>query len=392
MRHRLFSYLILLSLILSIYSCNGKRAGNDNFVINGTLYNSKETKLYLEELSVENNVVIDSVDVAGDGTFSFSYKPEQIGFYFLRIDKNNFVTLLLDKGETLTFTADVRHIADSYSVEGSEGSALIRKINKKLITNYARVDSLSEEFEKSRYKEDFIEIKGSIDSMYYQIVMDQRNFVKNFIDSNLTSLASIIALYQTFGQEPLLSEGNDFAYFEKLSESLIAEYPDNIHSKDLYNKVTEIRTILNEKMQADERLAIGKIAPEITLNNPQSVPVSLSSLKGKYVLIDFWASWCAPCRAQLPSIKKVYQKYNAKGFEIFAVSIDREKTAWINTIESEKLSWVNVSDLLYWQSPVVQLYNIEGIPFNYLLDKEGHIIIKNVTPEELDIYLKEHLN
>lgn len=378
-----FVLLALLGIVLS--SCgNSKEAGEDDFVINGTLFNAKEATIYLEELTVEDMKVLDSTNVDNKGLFFFRHKPEHTGFYVIRISENNFVTLLAEKGETIRLTGDARELANTYQVEGSEGSALIHTINVTTRDNYRQVDSLRELFEKHRYDDNFIEIKNNLDSAYYNIIKNHKDFITGFIDKNTTSMASIIALYQSFGQNPVLNEKEDFAYFEKLSDALIERYPGNPHTLDLYTKIEEIRQYLKNKEEAEKRLAIGKPAPEITLNNTEGVPVSLSSLRGKYVLIDFWASWCAPCRQLSPQLRRIYQKHKAKGFEIYAVSLDREKMAWVNAINLDKLEWINVSDLLYWQSPIAKLYDVETIPHNVLIDRNGLIVAKALDIETLD--------
>jgi len=392
MRFRTLLFLISIFFLINIFSCsNSKKANEYNFVIDGKLYNSKLGTIYLEELTIKDRVMLDSAKIDKNGEFFFKYKPKQLGFYILKISENNFVTLLIDKGETVIITADARQLASTYEIKGSVGSEKIQRINLKLRSNYNKVDSLGKEFEKSRYLDNFIEIKAHLDTLYYRIVFDQKQFVKSFIDSNLTSLASIIALYQTFGQEPIMSEKEDFNYFEKLSDNLIKKYPDNPHSQDLYKKVEEIRKLIDEKKKAEVRLKIGNPAPEIALNNADGQIVALSSLKGKYVLVKFWASWCAPCRQENPRIKKVYQKFRNKGFEIYAVAFDRDKQAWTNAIKTDNIDWINVSDLLYWQSPVAKLYEVESIPFNYLLDKEGKILKKDINVEELESFLMTNL-
>lgn len=132
-------------------------------------------------------------------------------------------------------------------------------------------------------------------------------------------------------------------------------------------------------------------APDFTLNDTDGHPVSLSSFKGSYVLVDFWASWCPPCRQENPDIVRTYHKYHSKGFSILSVSLDDEKDKWIEAIEKDGLDWPQVSDLKGWQSHVVDLYGLRGIPMNFLLDKEGRIIDKGLRAELLEKKLAEEL-
>ncbi|HMP91660.1 MAG TPA: TlpA disulfide reductase family protein, partial [Phnomibacter sp.] len=149
---------------------------------------------------------------------------------------------------------------------------------------------------------------------------------------------------------------------------------------------------IGDIVKASKSTEIGNMAPDFTLNNPDGKPVSLSSLRGQYVLVDFWASWCGPCRQENPNVVKAYQAYKSKGFTILGVSLDKDRDPWLEAIKKDKLTWEQVSDLKFWQSPVVELYGIRGIPANVLLDKEGKIIAKNLRGADLEAKLAEVLN
>ena len=157
-------------------------------------------------------------------------------------------------------------------------------------------------------------------------------------------------------------------------------------------KETYFAKKLNEKIASTTATSVGATAPDISLANPNGQNVSLSSLRGQYVLLDFWASWCAPCREENPNIVNAYNKYKDKGFTIYGVSLDRDRDKWLKAIEDDKLTWTHVSDLKYWSSEPAKLYGIQAIPANFLLDKEGKIIAKNLRGEDLEAKLAEVLN
>ena len=136
-------------------------------------------------------------------------------------------------------------------------------------------------------------------------------------------------------------------------------------------------------------VGVGSPAPEIILNNPEGEAVALSSFKGNYVLLDFWAGWCAPCRRENPNLVKAYNKYHGKGFEIYQVSLDKAKDEWIRAIKTDNLNWTHVSDLKFWASPIAKLYYVRSIPANFLIDPDGKIVARNIRGQALEQKLNE---
>lgn len=388
-------FLILFFVILIVISCKNRENSNvpeeSEFFIKGKLTNSRLDTLVLSELTTEGIKPIDTTIVDENGEFFFRVKPKEIGFFIVGKEKNNFATLLAEKGEIINFKADALKIGDSYVVSGSTGSELVRQLYVHKRSCYQRIDSLRQVFLAKQNEPDFLEVKKSLDSTYSAIFKARKQFVQNFIGKNNQSLASILGLYEYFKNEPLFSEKADFEVFQNLSRSLYEAYPNSSHVMDLHKRVTEINKRKIEKELAQKNVAIGMPAPEISYKNPENTVVALSSLKGKVVLIDFWASWYHPSRLIAKDYIQLYKKYHLRGFEIYSVALDENWQDWVNAINKDKRYWINVSELKKWQSGVVKQYQVEVIPYNILIDKEGIIIGKDIKIPDLYIKLAETL-
>ncbi len=215
----------------------------------------------------------------------------------------------------------------------------------------------------------------TLEKPYNELIETHNKYLKAFIEKNPSSLASLAAVQQLQPPEEHVET------YIKLDGGLMAKYPNSPYVKSFH-----------ESVAAMKKMSIGTPAPEINMNTPDDKPLPLSSLRGKVVLVDFWASWCGPCRAENPNVVNAYNKYKDKGFDIYSVSLDKDKDRWLQAIQKDKLAWAShVCDYMHWQSPVVQLYGFSGIPYNVLLDKEGNIIAKNLRGEALEKKLAEVL-
>jgi peroxiredoxin len=179
-----------------------------------------------------------------------------------------------------------------------------------------------------------------------------------------------------------LNPEEEYVFLDSLSQSFEKQMPESKYVKEFKTKLAQYKNVVT----------VGQAAPEISLNNPEGKAVSLSSLRGKYVLIDFWASWCGPCRQENPNVVRMYNKFKGKNFEIFGVSLDKSKEKWLEAIQKDALSWVHVSDLQYWQSAGAQAYGVQSIPATFLIDPTGKVIAKNLRGQALETKLTEILS
>lgn len=381
--------IIPLLLILVFSACQTSRENNDSdtFSMSGTLKGGDGIDLYFQELTTNELIPVDVIATDSTGSFNYTSQLDDPSFFLLRIDDLNYLTLLIEPGEKILISGDAKNLLVDNHIKGSRGSALLSKLNKQLAKSYHTVDSIVEQLIAEHDGYTTVALRDNLERTYNQTFQEHQQFVKRFIKKNPKSLASIIALYQHFGNQLLLNEQEHFEYFELLSKSLSGVYPTNKHVMDLNRRVGRHQRDLQRRNMVGGALEKGSIAPEIVLPDTSGTMVSLSSLRGNYVLVDFWAAWCTPCREANPQLREIYEQYRESGFEIYSISLDRTRNQWIQGICEDNINWIQVSDLRFWNSPVVSLYNITGIPHAVLVCPEGKIIRKGISIPELKAFL-----
>ncbi len=362
------------------------------FSVSGELAGAgPDTWIYLDKLGGMNLEPYDSVLAGDNGSFSFSGEISYPEFFLLKISDNNFLTILVEPGESMTLNANADSLNFTAEVKGSPGTGKMIEYDLRLQEAMEDLQKFGEVYQENINSPDLEQVMADLDKRAQEILNDMNEYTRSFIDDNIESMVSLIALYKQIApQVYILNIDKDLDYYKRVDSTLFSLYPESDPVITLHKQMETLLASIEADAARKAMTGAGAIAPEIALPNPEGDTVRLSSTRGKYVLLDFWAAWCAPCRRENPNLVKAYNKYNKKGFEIYQVSLDQTRESWLQGIKEDNTgAWIHVSDLKYWSSAVVPLYGIESIPSSYLLDREGRIIASNLRGEALEQKLGE---
>ncbi|MFD2244802.1 TlpA disulfide reductase family protein [Pontibacter ruber] len=365
MKYNKFAALAFSVALLAGCQGNKSASNGETYTIQGKLQNATPGKIYLFELGEQQFVARDTAEITQEGSFKFEGKVSEPTLYRVGLDQQNGMMLVLDKNDNIKVEADAKDLNGTVKIQGSEDSELFQQLNKLVTESRQKEQELGQKFNQA-----MSEGKTQEAEAIRQEYMNMQKDLKKFLAQHPESVVS------AFGTLNLINPQTDFAFADSMANLYAAKLPNSKYT-----------TALNERLKGFRTTAVGAVAPDISLPTPDGGSVALSSLRGKYVLIDFWASWCGPCRKENPNVVRMYNEYKDKGFEIFGVSLDQSKEKWVKAIADDKLTWPHVSDLKGWESAAAQLYGVDAIPQTILLDKEGKIIAKNLRGAELEAKL-----
>lgn len=378
---------ILFFLIpVLIVGCNKQ----ETLKIHGTVPDAEGKYLVLEKIEINTPISLDSVKIKKSGNFKLEIPVSEPDFYQLSFSNGNFVSLLGLPGENIGLKFKTNDLSSEYGVTGSEGSILVQQLDVQLRNTLHEMDSITEFYRSNMDSPGFDSLSVSLNVSYNQLMLDQRKFLIGFILNNLSSLSSIKALYQKYNPETyILNDIKDYQYLKLVTDTLSVYYPNSKHTKalraDFEKGLARVNMARMSKLVNESSID----HPDIALPTPEGDTISLSSLRGNYVLLTFWASWNQESVAKNLQLKSFYNKYKSKGFEIYQVSFDNKKEDWENAIRYDELPWINVSDLKYPESTIVGTFNVQKIPMNYFVEKDGTLSARDLDNRTLKIKLEQ---
>jgi thiol-disulfide isomerase/thioredoxin len=406
-------YLILTLIVFGLISCSDNNeetysspnlqnetsqiASSNAFTIEGTIANGAGKKIYLFEYGSNIPVKIDSTTASETGSYKLQGKGNDFKFYSIGNTINNVAGLLLKGGENVSLSSDFNQMSISAEATGSEDTKIMHAFSFKQKIFFDTMQSYKSEIEALDYEES---AKREIIIQKAEKVKEDFNVFKyNFINTNLHSPAVYMAASE------LYDIVNEIEYLKKIEKTMLSHMNGSPFHLAVSQKIAQanqaISNAASQKQMITEQksafanagISIGNKAPDLNFPNPSGKNIALSSLKGKIVLLDFWASWCKPCRAENPNVVRLYKQYKDKGFTIYSYSLDKDAEKWKGAIQQDGLTWpYHTSDLKGWQAAGSALYNVRSIPQTFLIGRDGNIIDIGLRGYELEEKLKELLD
>src|SRR5690554_350309 len=345
-----------------------------SFVLKGQIFNATGDKVdFVQNQGAQKESVLAEIQLDKNGTFEQKITVKDKDYYILRLMDGQAINIVVENTDTIKVYGDGSSLFYNSNIVNSKASADLLEFIRFSTQYKHQLDSAEQYLQANRDKQR--EIQQNFQPVYQNFI----NVRQNFINQNINSPA-LLGVISTLNFE------KELALYEKVVYGLKESFGESPTVKNIVVEFENNKRII----QAQQPLAPGNVAQEIALPNPEGDTLKLSDYRGKVVLIDFWASWCGPCRRENPNVVNVYNKYKDKGFEVFSVSLDRTMDAWVKAIEQDNLTWEgHVSDLKFWQSEAAKAYGVSSIPFTVLIDEEGKIIGTNIRGPQLEIALKE---
>ncbi len=382
--NRIIPFMMVLFVGIAGFSCSSTQTE-----ISGLISGGEDISLTLERLDVNRTSVVDSVRTGIDGSFSIKLGIEEPELYILKSDNGALINLLVLPGEKISVNTNYNSFGSTYEVSGSEESEGIRILVNQLDQTRMALDSLqlvagsigdpeNPQFELVR-------------NTYAQAIIKQKRFTIKYLVEHMSSLSSVYALYQKYNEETLiLNLESDLQYFKAVADSLELSYPNSSLTLSLRTDIEQRELSFQEAIKLNELLDMADEVSgmlELSIPDREGNEIALSTLKGKVSLVYFWASGNSESIQALLGLQSTYRKYQDKGFEVYAISLDNNKINWMNAIDFNEFAWINVSELSFPESRAALLYNVTQLPTTFLINRDGDIVAKNLFGRNLETWL-----
>ena len=371
-------FFVATVLLLALSSCQSSKVK-----ITGRFVGSDANMVYLERNTTLEQTIIDSVKIAEDGSFALSINdaPATPTLYNVIFD-NERIPLLVQRGDKINVQS-AGSVLRNCEVSGSLETELLHSFNKEYISGVARLNEIISKYTNDLSEEQTKAVSKEYTELYRKIKRSQLRFIIEHKDR----IAAIYALYQRIPNDANLFNGDsDVIYYRTVAEAVEQTYPESPYLPILRTQIARMDAQLNLLSNITETSF-----PEINMPDMYGNQKSLTALEGNVILLYFWSAAIGNGNAINADLKDIYAKYHDQGFEIYQVGIDTSKAAWINAVQEQKLPWISVSDLQGEASSSLKSYNISKLPANYLIDRKGNIVAKDLTGEKLEAEIKKHI-
>lgn len=350
----------------------GILAAQQNVIISGILLgqNSSGLNLTLSDALVLNG---ESLTTRSDaqGRFTFQLNIDKLSLFKLAEDAGNYLVIFALPADSIVVRMPAAKFNQNPEISGSDETLLAYTMARNIAIFDHKTDSLNNLYTLAQGKPDFEFFRSGIEAAYQDLMLNKRDYLRSELATHSKAPAALLFLDK-------LEIAENLDIYEAVAKGVLSVYPEFTLALNMASRV-----------ELEHKLAPGMPAPEIVLPTPGDSLFKLSALRGKVVMIDFWASWCGPCRRDNPEVVRMYNRFNEKGFEILGVSLDRDRNAWLNAIAKDGLVWNQVSDLKYWQSDAAKTYGVKSIPHTVLVNRDGTIIARGLRGAALELKLQQ---